>query len=289
MAISVKQKAKNAVVYQVQPMTVTLPATSAATGSQIVVVVQGAKNAYPYPYGGNTGASQSVPGVDSTNRLGSALAVTPAPVISDNGGNTYTQIGYVRNYRQSGYGTTGAYNPDDSFLYPSVWAFVGNSSGNTGSTGAWPMSAVTIGAFYPDGSSASAGQGASGSRPVYDGGLSAEVYEIAGVTTGIAAGSGAVTSGTTGSSTASPLGVNLVTAATGGSLAVESLILIDSSVFSPGATGTGEYILSSDTGPFLGGSSYWANVLSLIGGASGSNGFNNPLSYSGAVMAFFLR
>ena len=184
-----------------------------------------------------------------------------------------------------GFGTTGAYNPDQSMLYPSVFTFIGNSSGNTGATGAWPTNTITVSSFYPDETSIANVNG----RSVYDGGISVEVYEIAGIATGVTTAN--TTFGTTGSAAANPLGFNLVTpSATGGALVVESLILMDSSSFSSGATAAGQYILTSDEGVYLGGSSYWANNITLQTGATaGSNGFLNPLSYNGAVAALVIK
>ena len=278
MAISIVQKAFNSVVYQVQPLNVVLPAKttqgSASTGSRVLVVVQGAKSGFPYPYGGATSAYQSTPGFD-------ASTITFPPTVTDDAGNVYAQLSLasITNLQQDNYGVTGAMVPDSSGLFPSVFAYLGSSSGASGATGALSAQTVTVSAFYPDETLSPPVNG----RAVFDGGMQVQVYEIGGLATGVTK-TVVPTTGATGSVV--PLGFAEITPPTASSLTLESLILMDSSAFTPGATASGQFRLASDSGAFLGGSSYWANVLTLQGGsATGSNGFNNPLNYMGGVIA----
>ena len=247
MAISILQKAKNAIVYQVNATNIKFPNVTTA-GSYILVVVEGQKSGFPYSY--------------------SALAAnTLTPTVYDDKSNTYTLAGYVKNAIQEP--TSGATQPDLAGFFPSVYVFLAPATAGT--------QKISVAAFYPAEITSPVQVGG---RAVYDGGLQVQMYEIAGLSTGVDSGA---TGTLTVNSNAATLGGG-VTPSGNNELVVEALALIDSSAFKNATTAT-----LQDVGAFLGGASYWGVQTTIQTTAAASSGFSNPLRYAGAVVTVVLK
>jgi hypothetical protein len=251
MAISVLQKSKNFSNYQVKPLTVTLPAATTA-GSYLVVIVEAQKSGSPF-------------------NAGSIGAHTPNPIVTDNKSNIYTTVDSIVNISQE---TNGILQPDASGYFSSAYIYVTAAAAGTQS--------VQLGAFYtdevispiqPNGNLASPPN--LNGRPVFDGGIHAQVFEVAGLNTGVDV------HGHLASSYAAALGAGLITSSAT-AIIFEAGILVDSSSLAPGVGATSQYAQSLN-------SSHYVVQSTLVTGATAAAGFGNSLRYTGAVVAVSLK
>jgi hypothetical protein len=247
MAISVVQKAKNFSAYQVQPLKVTLPAPTAAS-SYLAVVVEAQKSGSPF-------------------NLGALGAHIPNPIVTDDKSNVYTTVDSIVGVTQEV--TSGVLNPDISGFFPSAYIYVTPAATGTQS--------VSIGAFYPDGIVSPIQPGGNlasppnvNGRPVFDGGLHAQVFELAGVATGVDVHSH-------GTSFAATLGNGLITTTAAG-LILEVGILIDSANLTADTASTLQYAQALAA-------SHFVVQTRVTNGVTTSAGFGNALKYTGAVVA----
>jgi len=252
MSIAIRQKSKNAVVYQVKPFGVTFASPTLA-GSYILVIFEGQKSGFPYPYA-------------------SLTAATLAPTISDDKSDVFTQVTQIINLSQevgivySPPLAIPAVVPDAAGFFPSAFVFL--TAATIGTT------AITAAAFCPDEVTSPP---LVGGRAVYDGGVQMQAYEITGMTTGVDQ------KGTVSGNSAT-IGASLITPGSANELVVEVLMLMDSSTLSAGTGAT-----LQDVGAFLGGASFWAVDTTIQTSAVASAGFLNPLRYTGGVIAVSLK
>lgn len=250
MAISIVQKSKNYSAYQVAPLAVTLPSPT-TIGSYLVVVVGSQKSGSPY-------------------NLGSLGAHIPNPILTDNKSNIYTTVDSAVGISQE---TNGLLVPDASGYFSSAYIYVTAAAANT--------QTVSVAAFYPDeyvsplqpGGNLASPPNVNG-RPVFDGGLHAQVFEVAGLTTGVDV------HGHTTSNSAT-LGASLITS-TAAALILEAGILIDSHSLGNNVNATLQYSNSL-------GSSSFTTQTRIVGSATASGGFSNALRYTGSVVAISLK
>jgi hypothetical protein len=255
MAISVVQTAKNSSAYQVKPLTVTLPAGTAAS-SYLVVVVEAQKSGYPY-------------------NLGSLGANIPNPIITDDKSNIYTTVDSVVGVTQEV--TSGVLSPDAAGYFPSAYVYI--TAAATGTQN------VSVAAFYPDeytspiqpGGNLASPPNVNG-RPVFDGGTNVQVFELAGVTTGVDKHGHGTYSNVT------PIGAGLFTTSAIAGLILEVGLLIDSSTIITDSNSTSQH--SSILG---GGSTHFVVQTRITTGATANAGFGNALKYSGAVVAVSVK
>jgi hypothetical protein len=251
---SIVQKAKNFSSYQVAPLKVTLPAGTTA-GSYLAVVVEAAKSGSPF-------------------NVGSVSAHIPNPIVTDDKSNVYTTVDSLVNISQE---TGGLLQPDLSGFFPSAYIYVVAAATGT--------QTVSIGAFYPDevispiqpnGNLASPPN--VNGRPVFDGGLHAQVFEIAGLSTGVDVHGHGSTYGTT------PLGAGLFTTSASAGIIIEAGILIDSATISPDGNVNSvlQYSQRLNASTFL-------VQTRITGGAVTNAGFGNALKYTGGVVAVALK
>ena len=224
MAIAIRQKSKNSVVYQVKPTSVVFASPTLAS-SRILVIFEGQKSAFPYPFS-------------------SLTSETLAPTVSDDKSDVFTQVTQIVNLTQetgvsypSGSASPPAVVPDAAGFFPSAFVFL--TAATTGTT------TVTASAFYPDEVTSPP---LVGGRAVYDGGVQMQAYEITGMTVGVDQ------KGTVSGNSAT-LGASLITPGSANELVVEVLMLMDSSALS---SGTGATL--QDVGAFLGGASFWPSI-----------------------------
>jgi hypothetical protein len=251
MAASIVQKAQNFSNYQVKPLTVTLPAGTTA-GSYLVVVVQAQKSGNPF-------------------NVGSLNAKTPNPIVTDDKSNIYTTVDSIVGVTQEV--TSGLNQPDASGYYPSAYVYVTAAATGTQS--------VSLAAFYPDAAISPIqpnGNLASppnvNGRPVFDGGFHAQVFEVAGLSTGVDVHAH-------GTSNASALGASLITTSAA-AIIFEVGVLIDSSTLAPAATSVLQFSSALN-------SSHSVVQTRIVGSATASAGFTNALRYTGAVVAVSLK
>jgi hypothetical protein len=262
--LSIKQFAHNYTVYPEVPLQVSLPSPTTAK-SLLALLVFGHRTNYGF-------------------NVGEESAETVAPVITDDGGNTWTLLKYILNIVQD-YGTSPpVISPDASGNYPSIYLFVAPTSGNlkSGGTTVWVTDAGL------DQSPPTVSPPIEFGRPVFDSGIRAVLLECAGTTgaTGTQTavdvsdsyiGVGTVVSGST------VLGYQLINPGSDNELVVEAGVLIDSSALGLGAKAS--YLTSSS---YPAGSSYWLIQQTLQGTKARSAGFPNPIAYMGAVVAVAL-
>jgi hypothetical protein len=254
MAISVVQKAKNFSAYQVKPLTVTLPAGTTA-GSYLAVVVEASKSGAPF-------------------NLGSFGAHIPNPIVTDDKSNVYTTVDSIVGVSQE---ANGINNPDASGFFPSAYIYVVAAATGTQN--------ISIGAFYPDeyispiqpGGNLASPPNVNG-RPVFDGGLHAQVFEVAGLATGVDVHGHGTTYGST------PLGAGLFTTSAVAGIIIEAGILIDSATISPD-TNVNSVLQYSQR---LNASTFMVQTR-ITGGAVTNAGFGNALKYGGAVVGVALK
>jgi hypothetical protein len=265
MAVSILQSAKNISSYQVQPLVVTLPSPS-TTGSFIAVVVEAQKSGYPFS-------------------TGSISANTPQPIVTDNEGNTYTLVDKIVGLSQDSLSSPPVTVPDASGYYPSLYVYVSGTT-TTGAAATAGTRSIALAAFYPDEVTSPLQPGGNlgspplvNGRPVFDGGLVAQVFELAGVGTGVDQHGHATTSGST------PLGASIFTTSAVAGLILEVGVLLDSS-------SVGSYTTSPPTSPFqqysgsiASSSSYFSVQTTTTTGATLNPGFSNFLKYTGGVVA----
>ena len=251
MAISVLQAANNYSIYQVKPLRVTLPEATAA-GSYLVVVVQAQKSGAPF-------------------NIGLLNAHTPNPIITDDKSNSYTTVDSIVGVTQEV--TSGLAHPDASGFFSSAYVYTVAAAAGTQN--------IDIAAFYPDeaispiqpGGNLASPPNVNG-RPVFDGGLYAQVFEVAGLITGVDAHNHA-------SSDATALGSALITTSAA-AIIFEVGLMIDSSTI---GTGTNAVMRFSNSL----GSSHGLVQTTIVGAAAASAGFTNSLRYTGAVVAVSLK
>jgi hypothetical protein len=251
MSISIVQKAKNFSTYQVKPLTVTLPAPTQAS-SYLVVVVEAAKSGSPF-------------------NVGSVGAHIPNPIVTDDKSNVYTTVDSLVNMSQE---AGGLLQPDMAGFFPSAYVYVVAAATGT--------QAISIGAFYPDEAISPvqpnlASPPTVNGRPVFDGGLHAQVFELAGVGTGVDVHSHGLTYGTT------PLGAGLFTTTASG-IIIEVGILIDSATIAPDTNVNSVFQYSQR----LNASTFMVQTR-ITGGAVTNAGFGNALKYGGGVVAVSLK
>ena len=245
MPISIIQKSRNHTFYQEVPLTVTLPSPTTA-GSKLIVVVFGGKSAYPF-------------------NVKDLITETLNPTVSDDKSDSFTQVTQIVGLSQEANDSPPT-APDVSGYYLNAYVFSA-----TATTGA---QVVSVAAFYPDiVLSPPMVQG----RPVFNGGMSVEVFEIGGLISG-------VTGNATYVGEENPLGNNILTPGSANSLVLEAGMLIDSSCIDPDSKATLQY-----TGRFPDGSSYYAVQTTQQTSAAANAGFGNPVSYGGGVIAVSLH
>lgn len=252
MSISVVQKAKNFSAYQVAPLKVTLPAATTA-GSYLAVVVEAQKSGSPF-------------------NLGTLGAHIPNPIVTDDKSNRYTTVDSIVGVTQEV--TSGVLNPDASGFFSSAYIYVVAAATGT--------QEIAIGAFYPDEAVSPIQPGGNiaspptvNGRPVFDGGLHAQVFEIAGLSSGVDV-HGHIASGATAA-----LGAALVTSSAT-AIIIEAGVLIDSATISPGSGATLQFSQRI-------GSSTFVIQSTITSGSAASAGFVNTLKYTGAVVAVALK
>jgi hypothetical protein len=249
MPISIVQQAKNSTAYQVGPLDVTLPAKTSAN-SYLVVVVEAQKSGYPFGFGS---------------------IITPSPIVTDDKSNLYGVP--VDKFVQLSQDAIGTYNPDAAGYFPSAYIYVAPAAANT--------QKVSIAAFYPDEYTSPLQAGLQSppvvnGRAVFDGGIHAQVFEVAGLNTGVDVHQ--YTYGTT-----TNLGASLITTSAA-AIIFEVAVLIDSSAISAGTNATLQH-----SGILHGGSSHFIVQSRIVGSALASSGFSNPIQYKGGVVAVSLK
>lgn len=249
MSISIVQTAKNQSAYQVQPLPVTLKAATTA-GSYIAVAVEAQKSGYPYA-------------------SGSIAANTTAPTITDDKGNVYTLVDSLVSLAQD----SGIIQPDAAGYFQSIYFYVSNAPAAAGTQ------TISVGAFYTDEYNSPPLSPPVIGRPVFDGGLHAQAFEVAGLSSGVDQhGNGAVYAPTNTS-----LGPNLLTTS-GAAVIFEVGVLLDSAALITNVNATQQHAAI-----IYGGSSHFVVQSTLVGGATASAGFTNNLKYSGGVVAVSLK
>lgn len=258
MAASIVQQAKNSTAYQVNPLNVTLPAKTTA-GSRVVVVVEAQKSGYPFA-------------------SGSIVSNTPAPIVTDDQGTTYTLVDNFVGLSQDvpvDSGGTGV-QPDAAGYYPSAYIYISSTT----VTGAQN---VYVAAFYPD-AIVSPVHSING-RPVFDGGLHAQAFEVAGLSTGVDVHAHTTVVGGTVTSppTSNPLGASIVTSTAAG-IIFEVGILIDSSTLISNANSIQQF-----SQILYGGTTHFVVQSRITTGVTANGGFGNALFYTGGVVAVGLK
>ena len=254
MAASIRQQAKNSTPYQVNPLAVTLPAVTAAS-SYLVVVVEAQKSGYPYA-------------------SGSIAAQTTAPVLTDNKGNLYTLVDSFVSLSQD----TGI-QPDAAGYFPSAYIYVSSAAATAGTQ------TVSVAAFYTDEYNSPPASPTVNGRAVFDGGLHAQVFEVAGLATGVDVhGHTTVVGGVvTSPPSSNPLGANLIDTTAAG-IVFEVGVLIDSSTLIAASSA-----IQQHSSILWGGSTHFVVQSTITGGATESAGFTNALLYTGGVVAVGLK
>ena len=253
MSISIVQTAKNQSAYQVQPLSVTLKAATTAL-SYLAVVVEAQKSGYPFA-------------------SGSIVSNTPSPTVTDDKGTVYTLVDKIVSIAQDpGQVTsppTTPGQPDAAGYFQSAYIYVSSTAVTAGAQN------VYVSAFYPDEVLSPPVNG----RPVFDGGLHAQVFEVAGLSTGVDQHSNGVVYAPTNPN----LGPNLITT-TGAALIIEVGVLLDSAALVSNTNSVQQH-----ASILYGGSSHFVVQTRLVGSATASTGFGNALLYSGGVVAVSLK
>ena len=263
MAISIVQNTKNTSAYQVQPLVATLPAKTTA-GSRIVVVIEAQKSGYPF-------------------NVGNISANEPAPIVTDDKGNIYTLVDSLvvlsAENLTSPPTSPISVQPDASGYFPSAYIYIANS-GSAATTG---TQNIAVFASYPDEFTSPLQPGGNlasppvvGGRPIFDGGTLVQVFEVAGLVTGIDH-HGHV------SSNYATLGAGLITTS-GAAIIFEIGILIDSSAIAPTGVTSSPPTTSQYAQTLCGGSSHYALQSTIVAGAVKNGGFSNALLYAGGVV-----
>lgn len=257
------QKANNSVAYQNKPLVATL-SNGTTAGSHLAVVVEAQKSGYPF-------------------NVGSLNANTTIPTVVDNKGNTYTLVRSIVNQTQEVGSSPVLVSPDSAGYFPSLYVFV-----STGAVTAGTQS-VSVGSFYSDEYaspplspptfsppyvySPPVASLMTQGRPVFDGGIQAQVFEVAGVSS--------LASSSFGSANVAALGQNLLNAS---GVILEAAILIDSSAIVPASPAA----VLEYSGTLYGGSSHFIVQVTTTTPSILSAGFTNSLRYTGAVIAVAL-
>ena len=266
MSISILQKSKNFTVYPEIPLQVVLP-NAVTAGSYLVVVVFGHRTPNPF----------------NTNALST---VTVHPVVYDDMFDTFTLIDDVVNLYQELSVSPPIAAPDASGYFPSVYTFVAKVVYGSFSPPVYShIVTVTDPGLAANSSPPISSPPYALGRPIFDGGLEAVVFEIAGLGTGVTAHGNVTGDG-------NPLGHGLVTPGSTNSLVLEIGILMDSTTISPAPgsvspplyAGTIQY-----TDSYPAGSSSWIIQSTLQTTARTSSGFLNPIEYAGGVVALVLK
>jgi hypothetical protein len=254
MAASIIQQVKNSAAYQVSPLSLTLKSTTTA-GSYLVVIVEAQKSGYPYA-------------------SGSIAANTSAPIVTDDKGSTYTLVDKIVSVSQD----TGV-QPDAAGYFPSAYIYVSSAAVTAGAQ------TISVGAFYPDEYTSPIQPGGNpasppvvNGRPVFDGGLHAQAFEVAGLATGVDVHAHGISV-----SGSNPLGPNLITG-TGAGITFEVGVLIDSSTLISDVNS-----IQQHSSILYGGSTHFVVQSRITTGATASAGFGNALFYSGGVVAVALK
>lgn len=256
MALSILQTVKNSSAYQVNPLAVTLKAATTA-GSYVVVVVEAQKSGYPYAFG-------------------DIASNTTAPIVTDNKGTVYTLVDSIVGISQDAYNSPPVTSvPDAAGYFPSAYIYVSNAAVTAGAQ------TISVAAFYPDKPTSPPAAGSPPTllgRPVFDGGLHAQAFEVAGVTTGVDQ-HGHVAAGAT-----TPLGAALFTTSAVAGLIFEVGVLMDSSTLISDASA-----IQRHSSILYGGSTHFVVQSTVTLGATANAGFLNALKYTGGVVAVALK
>ena len=259
MSISILQKSKNYTVYPETPLKVVLPAAVTA-GSKLAVLVMGHRTSYAF-------------------NVSSLATETVAPVIYDDKFDAFSLIDSVVNLSQETGSSPPIVSPDASGNYPSIYAFFASAT-----TGAQAVSIVDAGLAASSSPPVNSPPIALG-RPVFDSGLEAVVFEIAGLSSG-------VTGHAHATGDASALGYGILTPGSASSLVLELGMLIDSFSISPFPGSTSPPIPAAFleySSRFPAGSSSWVIQTTQQTAAEPNGGFANPIEYVGGVVALALK
>jgi hypothetical protein len=250
MALSILQHVKNSAAYQVEPLKATLPSKTTA-GSYIAVVVEAQKSGYPYAFG-------------------DIASKTTAPTITDDKGTVYNLVDSLVGISQDAYNSPPLLNvPDAAGYFPSAYIYVSNAAVTVGAQ------SVSVGAFYTDEVlSPPLTQG----RPVFDGGIHVQAFEVAGVTTGVDK------HGKVGATAVTPIGASLFTTSAVAGLIIEVGVLMDSSTLITDSNSVQQFSSTLHNG-----SSHFVVQTRVTSGATANAGFLNALKYTGGVVAVALK
>jgi len=263
--LSIKQFAHNYTVYPEVPLQVSLPSPTTAK-SLLALLVFGHRTNYGF-------------------NVGEESAETVAPVITDDGGNTWTLLKYILNIVQD-YGTSPpVISPDASGNYPSIYLFVAPTSGNlkSGGTTVWVTDAGL------DQSPPTVSPPIEFGRPVFDGGITAIAFELVGSLSGTP-GPPIVDGLGLDIDTDDPLGRGIMNPNNQHEMVLEAGILLDSSAIGLGMASLSPPTLAAmylNSGNIASsGSSCWIVQSTLHGADTDENaGFSNPGRYAGGVLA----
>lgn len=263
MALSIRQKAKNYTVYPIVPLKVALPAASVAN-SLLAVLVIGQRT--PYNFNEDLLVTETV-----------------APVVKDDVGNTYTQQNQIVDIYTELSTSPPVVSPDASGYFPSLYLFT--SPATAGGSPAVQPSTITVtdaGLYGTAQSPPTLG------RPVFDGGITAIAFEIAGKYTG--SGQTVVDKTAISETAHAALGAGILVPTNNSELVLELGVLIDSSAIGLGAAGISPPTVAAayqDSGNIAAsGSSYWLIQSTLHGAEKDTSaGFSNPIQYAGGVLA----
>jgi len=264
MALSIKQTAKNYTVYPEVPLDVQLQ--SGTTAQSLLVV---------FVFAQQTGSYQN---------YAQLAPETAPPLVYTDKGDLLTQTDQVLNIPQEvGYASfsppdpNAIASPDASWNFPSVYLFTGAPTagakhvyivdGGLGNTS--PAMSSPPEADWPAG------------RPVFDGGIKAFAFEVAGKYSGT--GQTAVDKHGTVSGNSTTIGAGLFTPTNDDELVLEAGVLLDSSAIGLGTGAT--YQHSAD---YPAGSSSYLVQSTLQSTKAANAGFSNPIDYAGAAIAVAL-
>ena len=256
MALSILQQVKNSAAYQVEPLKATLPSKTTA-GSYIAVVVEAQKSGYPYAYGDIAGN-------------------TTAPIVTDDKGTVYTLVDSLIGISQDAFNSPPLANiPDAAGYFPSAYIYVSSTAVTVGAQ------TVSVAAFYPDEPMSPPAAGSPPTllgRPVFDGGIHVQAFEVAGVGTGVDQ------HGKVGASAVTPIGASLFTTSAVAGLILEVGVLMDSSALISNSNSIQQF-----AGTLQNGSSHFVVQTRITTGATANTGFANALKYTGGVVAVALK
>ena len=253
--LSIVQSAKGYTVYPEIPLKVTLPAAATALSIFAVVVL-----------GNSTGGPFNTSYLDTTDPY-ALFTVVPDPTVVDDETDTFTKRRNIINLYQEISSSPVLTSPDASGYYLIAYVFTAPATAG----------AQVITVSDPGVSSTYSPPLAAG-KPMFDGGITAVVFEIAGSYLGSASQT-TYDSGGSHSGYADPLLATLTPGQTH-NLLLEVGIMMDSSSITPAAGATLQH-----SGSFPAGSSFWTIQTTIQASATAAAGFANPIEYTGGVIA----